>query len=443
MTNGAVVEFQPATYNITATLVVTNTMTILGNKSILTMAPGLTNRLMDTGTNYGKALLISDLRFNGGNYFQYFASNYFHLEQRTPTFADIGPFFNTSYSNRTGLRAECSGGVTLRDCYFSGFSGNGAIFINVLDEAAFDGNKLILSNCRFSTNFLGCMLAGSTSDVEGYYNAPNDPAVIPEENAEYSSVQGCDFRQNYIGISSAPGNVKIEGNQIVRNWVGLRFAGGGNNTHGSYQMNTINHNNWPIWAQFCNGGGIIANNIFQRNDFVWSTDTTQLKSASGINFDNAQAFMITDNKFDDESFIFTNGCVNVFAHNTFGTNSFWSGSAAVPSIPNQYSNIFTNFDPTVLIYDNRDGYGTNIDGSMGSILAHSTNAPFAGGIAFTPDTTNGAWANQVRITTNGSLAFATNSVMPQPVAGQVIFWYSNYDTWQITPFKTNRIAQGQ
>lgn len=38
---------------------------------------------------------------------------------------------------------------------------------------------------------------------------------------------------------------------------------------------------------------------------------------------------------------------------------------------------------------------------------------------------------------------ATNSTMPTPLTGYVINWYSNYDTWQVTPFKTNRIAQGQ
>lgn len=37
----------------------------------------------------------------------------------------------------------------------------------------------------------------------------------------------------------------------------------------------------------------------------------------------------------------------------------------------------------------------------------------------------------------------TNSIMPAPVSGQIIWWYSNYDGWIITPTKTNRVFQGQ
>lgn len=37
----------------------------------------------------------------------------------------------------------------------------------------------------------------------------------------------------------------------------------------------------------------------------------------------------------------------------------------------------------------------------------------------------------------------TNAVMPTPISGQVIWWYSNYDGWIITPTKTNRVFQGQ
>ena len=37
----------------------------------------------------------------------------------------------------------------------------------------------------------------------------------------------------------------------------------------------------------------------------------------------------------------------------------------------------------------------------------------------------------------------TNSVIPNPVPGAIVQWYSNYDGWIITPFKTNRVFQGQ
>lgn len=447
LTSGGVVAFQPGNYSITASLSITNPMIIFGDGATLSYNSSLTNIMLDTGTNYAKGLVIDNLRFDGGTYGTFNQSNYYQVTLRGGSY-DPNPYFNTGWTNRTALRVECSGGVVINNCYFYGWAGNATLFTSIQGGAQFRYPKLLFLNNRVYTNFVGVMLACTAEDTQGYYNAST--VGVAGWSAEYCMLAQNDIFDNYIGVSASPGNCVIENNFIDENWIALvQVSNNGNQTHGRYNNNSFNHNNFAIWSWLQPANGEFLNNFFGRNGQALGPFQTNIiwpnGSISGIHFDNSQGIMFNNNKMSREWLTFTNGCLGTFAHNTYGGFNYglMGGSIIGDSNVVWGVDVPTNFNAGMLIYDNHENLGLRHDGSMGSVLSVATNTIGFGSLAFTPDRTNAAWTTQIQVTTNGSLSSSTNSIIPSPVTGQVIWWYSNYDGWIITPTKTNRVFQGQ
>lgn len=450
LTNGGVISPQPGNfYDITTNIFITNKPIILiGNGSEFRFNTNASGPMLDTGTNYNGSLVIDNLRFNGQTFIDYRLTNFLHLEPRAGTL-DANPYFNSFWSNRTGLRAEVSRGVIINNCYFYGFSGNGALFTSIVGGAQYFNPKLLFLNNHCYTNFCSVMLACTAEDTQGYYN--NSTAGQGSWPCEYGMLAQNDIFMSYIGVSASPGNVIVNDNTINENMFGLMQASAnGNQGHGRYSNNTFNHNVFPIWVMFASGGEYMDNIILRNGQDLQPPNSTNIYypfgSTSGVHFELSYGVQFNNNKLTREYLTFTNNCFGTFAHNTYG-------SLNVAGIQNQVlgdSNLVwgvdvpTNFSSGMRVYGNIENLGILHDGTMASILSISSNTPSAGSLPYTTDGTNrAAWTSQIGITTNGSFASATNSVIPYPVAGKVIWWYSNYDGWIITPTKTNRVFQGQ
>lgn len=455
LTNGGVIAVQSGSpFLTTATIMITNKpLIIFADGATFRYADGLTNAMFSTGTNYGGNLVIYNMRFDGGTYLNYNNSNYFHLEPRNPLANDVNPYFNPFWTNRTALSAEVSGGVTINDCYFYGWSGNAQIFMSSKTSQQYIYPKLIFQGNHCYSNFMATLMVNSAEDVKGYYN--NDITGVGAWTCEYALLTHNDYFANYIGIGAAPGNCVIDQNFIDENWIALWFGyTTGNGAHGRYNNNSFNHNNFAVWAAYQPAFGVMENNFFGRNgqDLQAPAGTNIYYpngSTSGLHFENCQGIHFANNKLSIEWLTFSNNCRGIFANNTYGGLNYAGNQGSI--LGGGDSNLVwgangpkTNFSDGIRIYGNVENLALQNDNSMGAILALATNSAAVGAIPYATDGTNyGAWTTQIGITTNGSMYFNTNATIPFPVSGKVIWWYSNYDGWIITPTKTNRIFQGQ
>lgn len=405
LTNGGVLAVQPGTYTITATLQITNPMVIFGDGATFAYGAGITNFMMDTGTNYLKSLTIDNLRFDGGAYATYSASNYFHIENRGAGVDDANPYFNPLWLNRTGLRADVSGGVTITHCYFYGWAGNGALFLSAVKGLEYFKPKLLFVQNHCYTNFISVILACTAEDTLGYYN--NGAAGQSAWSCEYALIAQNDINTSYTGVSAAPGNAKVENNYLTGNWIALlQTSDDGNATHGSYCNNTMNHNTFAIWSWW-NRGGLFSGNVFLRNGQDYAPGQTNIifpyGGASGIHFDKVTHFQFVGNKLSREYLTFTNGCTGIFANNTYGslenrtfdTNLIWG-----VDIP-------TNFDANIVIRDNWETCGNLSDNSV-NYISSLTNAWPPTFFSLRAKSTNEAWQ------------LPSNSVPPH-------WWFGHFD----------------
>lgn len=400
LTNGGVAAFQPGIYTITSSLLITNPMVIEGNGATLSFALNATNAMVYCPTNYEKSLFISNLRFDGGQYSNYVSSFYFQLY--APNGNDAQPYHNQYWTNRTGLKLQITGGVSISHCYFYGWAGSGSIFYSLAGDRALGSGyspqapKLSFTYNTAYSNFMGCMLAISREDISGYFNG--DTTGLGNWPCEYSAIFGNDLNQNYIAIYAAPGNCLVENNMLSGNWHGLYVNGGQNSAHGTYEGNVMNHNMFPIWSWFARGG------LYQGNS-IWRNPGDN-NTSGGIHFDHCSEVSFVNNRITYDALTFTNDCDGTFAHNIFETNGVWGGAGTSYAVATNLYTIPTNFigSPLFLIYDNHGAGGWRHDGSMISILASATNASFAGAIPSTPDGTNAAWI----VPTSGT-SFTTTS----------------------------------
>lgn len=386
VTNGGVVSIQPGNYTITSTLSLTNPMIIEGNQAVFTFTAGKTNFLFNNGTNSGKPLIIKDFVFDGGVNQIYNSSNFFTLIHRSTLLDNADPAYSSFWTNRGALKLEVSGGVLIDNCTFFDWPGTGCMFTDVASFAGFNSPKFIFSRNRCYSNYLAVLVVANTGQQGGYGN--NNISFPVDTFAEYGLIQGNDIFANYMGVCEGAGNGKVDANTINYNWIGLFISQSGfNGSHGAYQDNTLNHNNYAIYSEY-NPGGIYSGNNILRNDLD-STVNARPASGTGVHFNNVTSFMFVNNRMGLESLVFTNSPQGIIAHNTFESNSVWGG--IINTNPLLVGYVFTNIDPAVLVYDNWDNNGSNNDGTMGSILMHATNSPFSGAIVSTPDGKVASW----------------------------------------------------
>lgn len=398
MTNSVgVVSFQPGSYTLTNTIYIRGSLILDGNQSTFHWPAGNTNAMFDTGTNYHQRLLVQNCIFDGGTYLPFNATNYFHVQHRLAGFEDANPYFNPYFTNRTAFRVEVSGGAVFRNNHFFGWSGSGLIAMSIKTTTQYTYPSLIFVNNYVYTNFNGVLLATTAEDTQGFYN--NDITGQGAWSAEYALIANNFIFANQNGVLCSPGNVAVSGNFIDRNWIGLLSTSSYlNNTHGRYDHNTMNHNQYALWFFNCVGGEF-SDNVFLRNGQDIGPNGTNIVltygSNGGFHFDSVQRVDFHNNQFSREPCTFTNGTFGSFYHNTYGalnvgttdtlvhdTNIVWGDAA---------NGVYTNFDSGMQVFGNRETQGWLHDGSMASILAKATNAPFAGAVAST-DGTNGYWS---------------------------------------------------
>lgn len=417
LTNGGTVNFQSGSYSISHSISITNSMLIYGNGAILNYQSGATNFMLDTGTNYGKRLLVQDLVLNGGTLAPFASATY------APGLGgNYNPYLNQFWTNRSGMRVEASGGVVVRGCYFAGWSGNGIMLLNKFGSVSQSYPRAFIINNTFATNFIGCYLPAQNYETPGYYNSDSSQWNLLQP--EYSQVIDNQFWANQTAIVPEAGNATVTGNIINSNYVGMFFQPGANEGHGDYSVNNLNHNIYPIYWQGGPGNaGTFNNNMIYQD------------AAGGVVFSDAVNIQFKHNILQNTPLIFTNGCQGEVAYNTYGQGfgDRWG------------TDIATNFtgSPLLRVYGNQGSLGTNHDGSIPSIMAFWTNSAVAGALTYSYDAIHSTWTRGMFIETNGSTSFSTNAIPPAPVSGRAIWWFSNYDGWIVTPTKTNRVFQGQ
>lgn len=308
---GGTIWFTPSAtpYTITTNISVTNGVTVYGNNSVFKFATGLTNIMFDTGTNAPKGVLTLDsMNIDGNIYNPYgFTNTYFILASGFAT-----PYYNPYYSNRTGMRLSVSSGVTVRNCRFYGWPGNGLILLNTNSQTAHLGIKAEITGNLFYSNFVGICLSGNYTDQQGYYLEPAKPTY---NTSEYQGIRGNQMFRNYIGISKRSANGQVQNNLINDNAIGMMQSSGDNNgAHDVVQHNNFNHNQYAFWSE-SNNGSQLSGNSFQAN------------TAADIIVNNVTQMQIQDNWFGSAgaTLVITNGCSGFFRNNYYnGTWASWA-----------------------------------------------------------------------------------------------------------------------
>jgi len=393
MTSRGILNIQPGTYTINTAIQITNSIIIEGNGATFTYSPGLTGFMFDTGTNFGKPLLITDLKFDGGVYSSYSDSSH-HL---TDTPGQWFPWLNPCYTNRSGLRVESSGGVTVMNCTFYGWPGNGCLAIQKGGTlSAQNTPKFIFRGNRCYTNFIGVFATVAPWDVNGYYNAPFGPASYAPE---YALIQQNDCFQNQFGVIASAGNCLVQANMINGNYFGLAAFSGINGQHGNYSVNTINHNHDAIYFEGNGLGGLFQGNVLAAN--------------TSITFNAVDAVVFKNNSISQSALNFTNGTTGSILNNTYEFGAIWGSTDPLTGIA-------TNINPKVLVSGNYSTDGTNNDGTLAAILAHGTNAAFTGGFVYTANGTNSSWTRNGSTLTNLTLgSISTNGSTANQIAASV------------------------
>lgn len=343
LTSGGVLAFQPGTYTITAPIIITNPMLILGDGATLSYSAGLTNFMLDTGTNYGKTLLIDNLNFDGGVISHYNDTNHF----QTITPGQHWPWINPCWTNRSGLRVETSKGVRVQNCTFYGWPGNACLALSIGGTLTAQGMpkfEFLFNRCY--TNFIGCFAVVAPWDVPGYYQSDSS-LWISSAAPEYCLIQGNDVFENQYGLLISAGNALVHGNTINENWMGLVAFSGVNCMHGNYTGNTLNHN---ILAIYFEGGGL--GGLFQDNVIL---------ATGRVIFNSVDKVVLKNNSLGQSGIIMTNGTTGVVENNGYDFGAIWGST-------NDLTGFYTNINPKVLVYGNNSDDGTNNDGTTMSIV---------------------------------------------------------------------------
>lgn len=351
-TNNGVITIEQGDYNLSTALVITNGGRIQGNGATFhwtnATAMALTGPMFDTGTNFGKPLIIDGLNFDGGVYESYNSSSYY---DNTHLIAN-GFFGDVFWSNRTALRIEASGGAVVCNCRFSGWSGNGILALN---DAADDAGstlspRLTITHNFFQTNFAAIFLPGSAFETPGFNNSPSGSwnAINPD----YSIITGNQILGCQNGIVGDCPNDDIENNIATHNYIGI--IQNGLNGHSLVIGNNLNHN---TISYFYVGSGQGFPAVIGNTMIAPVTDSAMCDAGTSIDFEH---------NFVSGPVVFTNGCTGTVMHNrTFPTDPWGTGA------------VTTNFTGSTMVQaDNFSQDGSLNDGTALSLLEFANTPIF-------------------------------------------------------------------
>ena len=352
---GGAIWFIPSStpYTITTNVSVTNGVTLYGNGSRLLAGTGLTNFMIDTGTNTsGGAFVLDGFKIDGGVR-DYFAgtSNLFRLQNGTPTI-----YYNPYYSNRSGIRLSSSSGGVIRNCEFYGWPGQGLMLVNPFSGANAHYNlRVEVINNSFYSNFCGMYTAGSAYETEGYYN---NSAPWKIAAPEYNAIRGNKFYRNYLGYGGGTANCQFQNNFVTGNQIGAHMGAAiTSGMHGIVANNTINHNLYGLWCESAQAGPI-RNNDFLANVYA------------GFIGGSVTELQLVGNWFGGpaDTIIVTNVSTGFIADNFYqGT---WAAFA--PNITNKVA-VYGNKSSTVV--GDSDGGGIIFGTNYNATLFNNTNWP--------------------------------------------------------------------
>lgn len=347
LTNGGVIAFQSGTNypTLSTNIYITNSMTVYGNGVTLRATNNLVGFMLDTTTNYNKPIIIDNLVFDGQVVLPFNTTNY-----DTTFNGSHDPYYNSFWTNRSGLRINSAGGARIQNCTFKCWSGNGCFAIQTLGTFnAQNQPKFEFLFNRCYTNFIGLFIPGASYQFPGYYNADSS-LWNDNNNAEYALVQGNDFFNNQRGVIPSAGNCLLQGNTINGNWMGASLYPANNGGHGNYVGNTMNHNYYIVYAESTQGG-------------VWQDN--QMLANDAIVFNNCNNLEFKNNSIGRAALYFTNLTVGTFENNIWDATAIWGQDIVFPGV-------YTNISSAVRISGNHAIDGTNTDGtSLGGTFRYN------------------------------------------------------------------------
>lgn len=246
---GGIVELYPAFY-YASNLVYTNWVHIRGNGAQINMLAGATGYLVDpasNGTNIAHAV-FENLTLDGGSTIDYSTGALLQWPIHWPD-------LDSTFTNRSGMRFNSSGGGAIIGCTFSHFPGFGLFLENTNANNAYLSTVVKIVNSEASHNLIG------VAPRHWGFSQPSS-GTQPGYNAEYTALTGIRVFKNGVGIDAQVANHNVTGCEITGNFVGILVG-----YNGLVTANTINHNSWGVYARNTDTGEQIVNNVFLANSF--------------------------------------------------------------------------------------------------------------------------------------------------------------------------------
>jgi hypothetical protein len=261
--------FNAGTFTLT-NLIPTNFVSLVGQGAApggtqIIFAGGYTNFIIDCSTNV-LGFSANGIHFNGGANGTNWAAL---IKPATAPYVNLfDPWYSgtnaNTYSNRSGLRMNMTGGGVVQYCLFDGFGGYGVVGVGTNYLAAYaPGTPAFLTHCIIQSNWcnLGCWGWNYDWAQPGLSSGPGGPVAFYPD-MQYCQVDNCQINAGGIGVYSSAGNVNMTGNQVNGNYINFVGGGGGNPGHGEITGNTFNHAGYAGVVQYS------GQNDFNGNTFL-------------------------------------------------------------------------------------------------------------------------------------------------------------------------------
>jgi hypothetical protein len=364
ITQGGLIWFAPGDYAAVDNLVLTDNTVILGWNAVLHAKPGLTNFLIDEGTN-AMNISIYGLSVTGDSSVDYTDPNFFTLNP-IPS-----PYYQTNLVNRGGMRLDMGSGGSIIGCSAYGFGGYGFMLYSRYDSGGGRQVNSIFHDNHAYGNAVGVgVLGGNWEFTETPYSIPETWPPM-EVTVEHQLVSGNEIFRNAIGLYVPAGNCVVIDNKIIGNNFGVVLVSGPNDAHGEIIGNTLNHNNYGIVAATI-FGEIIRDNMLLDVNSIYISDVQYLVLEGNQISGPGISVTITNFPWSPPSYV-------TMAHNYYGGS--WGTDIVVKSNLAATNSAGTG---TTYIYGNRSiTVGNDTDGSTESLseigAAATTNYTIPGG----------------------------------------------------------------
>ena len=353
---GGTIVFQPGDYYNMSNIVPVNNTCVIGPGASLHFALNCTGIFIDCSTNVIN-FTAKGIRLTG-DAFPNFASPAFI----TPAAGSAGDFVPWvigqtpgTYTNRSGLRVNGSGGGLIEDVTADGFGAYGFILVGA--NQALGGSKTMFIGNIAISNYCGC---GLWAFVVDWAPPGSTNGWVANANDENQCLTGCHFQCNGIGLYASVGNHNVSGCNITGNWVGLYVGPASNSGHGCVTGNTINHNHFG--SVVCRSEEtIVCNTMLDNDNILFDSPIYAVFANNHISGDGLPRFITV-----------TNSQSSVMGQVTI-CNNWLEGNFSDGLVTN--FNLGPGNSGNVLWYNNQTSAGSpfNSDGTAASLINISGN----------------------------------------------------------------------